>query len=237
MFVVLDVTGIHTVALRLLCSHLWPATVGQSRTAALSKLLEHFQLLSFMSKVSVEEMYHRLEHLTDNTGTAVPSSWIWVGHNPGGVAVASDGALVVQCPACPYPSINLPSGWKSAPAERKWIYKLFTAMDGNMKAMQLNASSEACNPGLTAGHAYFINPTTYHIHVEMFNKCFPNPTSSCNNHKVVSGAGSHAREQNCTIGSVFSVFCAHHDCFQPQGTTDLRFSEQYVCFKVNFCLY
>ncbi|KIK66964.1 hypothetical protein GYMLUDRAFT_157098, partial [Collybiopsis luxurians FD-317 M1] len=77
-FVVLDVTGIHTVALRLcqcqhtlplreqlLHSHLWPATVGLPQTAASFKLLENFQLLSFMSKVSAEEMYHTLKCLTD----------------------------------------------------------------------------------------------------------------------------------------------------------------------------
>lgn len=35
-------------------------------------VLEVFQLLSFMSKVTGYEFYHTLARLTDNTGTATP---------------------------------------------------------------------------------------------------------------------------------------------------------------------
>lgn len=85
-FTILDVAGIHKLTMvvcncqhrrslveQLLRARLWPATVGNPRTAVTFELLKFFQLLSFMSKVSVEEYYHGSEQMTDNTGTKPPS--------------------------------------------------------------------------------------------------------------------------------------------------------------------
>ncbi|KIK58472.1 hypothetical protein GYMLUDRAFT_246162 [Collybiopsis luxurians FD-317 M1] len=49
------------------------------------------------------------------------------------------------------PGINLPPAWELTPPMKAWIYKLFTAMDGNQKAVCLNASSEARDPSLNVG--------------------------------------------------------------------------------------
>lgn len=85
-FTILDTTGFHVVTVvlcncqhrrslveQLLRARLWPATVGNPRTAVTFGLLKFFQLLSFMSKVSIEEYYHALERTADNTGTRPPS--------------------------------------------------------------------------------------------------------------------------------------------------------------------
>ncbi|KAF8236799.1 hypothetical protein L208DRAFT_1524185 [Tricholoma matsutake] len=72
-FVVLDTTTIHFVSL-VFCDHehaqdpyvqllhagLFPATVLEPKTAATFHVLKHFQMLSFMSKVSVFEFYHSI---------------------------------------------------------------------------------------------------------------------------------------------------------------------------------
>jgi hypothetical protein len=81
-FVVLDTDIIHTVALdfcnchlainrhvQLLRARLFPATTIAPKCAATFRVLELFQLLSFMSKVSAYEFYHTLSRRTDNTGT------------------------------------------------------------------------------------------------------------------------------------------------------------------------
>ena len=39
-------------------------------------------------------------------------------HDQTGVKGTSPGELAVLCPACPYPSINLPSGWDKVPKDR-----------------------------------------------------------------------------------------------------------------------
>ena len=81
-FVVIDVNGIHEVALdfcechrmedhpkQLLRARWFPATVSSPQTAATFNLLEYFQLLTFESKASVFEYLNSLSRRTDNTGT------------------------------------------------------------------------------------------------------------------------------------------------------------------------
>lgn len=40
------------------------------------------------------------------------------GHTNIAVDELKDGALAIECPACPHPGRNLPAGWDTAPSER-----------------------------------------------------------------------------------------------------------------------
>ncbi len=84
-FVVIDIDGIHEVAIdycgcqqslakvvQLLRARLFPSTVFDPKTAATFRVLETFQMLSFTSKVSAFEFYQALARRTDNTGTSAP---------------------------------------------------------------------------------------------------------------------------------------------------------------------
>ncbi|TFK61735.1 hypothetical protein BDN72DRAFT_777906, partial [Pluteus cervinus] len=84
-FIVLHTNGIHSVTMvfcacgsadhdyaQLLASRLFPATTGSPRTAATFQLLRRYQMLSFMSKISVFEFYQSLVRLTNNFGISVP---------------------------------------------------------------------------------------------------------------------------------------------------------------------
>ncbi len=86
-FVVIDVDGIHTVQMsfcectrnvelaryrQLLRSRLWPAMTIYLQTAATFRILNLFQVLSFMSKASAYEFYHTLACLSDNSGLHPP---------------------------------------------------------------------------------------------------------------------------------------------------------------------
>jgi hypothetical protein len=83
-FVVIDIGGIHDVALdfcgcqtaqpptvQLLRYRWFPSTVNSPRTAATFNVLSMFQLLSFESKASAFEYYYTLARRTDNTGVNV----------------------------------------------------------------------------------------------------------------------------------------------------------------------
>ncbi|KAG2093727.1 uncharacterized protein F5147DRAFT_747879 [Suillus discolor] len=83
-FVVIDVHGIHEIALdfcgcasaqihykQLLRTRWYPATTSDPRTAATFALMEHFHLLSFESKVSAYEFYHSLARRNNNAGLSV----------------------------------------------------------------------------------------------------------------------------------------------------------------------
>ncbi|KAG6825203.1 hypothetical protein H0H92_004405, partial [Tricholoma furcatifolium] len=166
--VVLHTNGIHNVCfafcdcgrviprnIQLLRSRLFPATTIYPQTAATFQLLNHFQLLSFMSKVSAFEYYQTLARMTDNTGCNTPPDrysaflrmvreWRHIrmlkragrGHAVSGVKGTAPGECAVLCPACPYPGINLPSDYERAPPEKVWLYSLFVGIDANFRLKQ-----------------------------------------------------------------------------------------------------
>lgn len=81
-FTVIDLNGVHSVAvnycnchlaqprmIQLLLSRLYPATVIDPKTAATFQVLEHFHLCTLVSKISAFDFYTTLSHRTDNTGT------------------------------------------------------------------------------------------------------------------------------------------------------------------------
>ncbi|KAK7017285.1 hypothetical protein R3P38DRAFT_3320598 [Favolaschia claudopus] len=78
-FVIIDITGIHSVSLdycgcgqsgsrevQLLRAQLWPATTTHPRTAATFSVLRHFQMLAFEAKSAILEFYTTLARLSDN---------------------------------------------------------------------------------------------------------------------------------------------------------------------------
>ncbi|KAG2029313.1 hypothetical protein BDR03DRAFT_881158, partial [Suillus americanus] len=83
-FIVLHVNGIHEVSLdfcrcetaqspttQLLRIRWFPATVLEPKTAATFKLLRHFHILSFESKVSAFEYWQTLKRRTHNRGVVI----------------------------------------------------------------------------------------------------------------------------------------------------------------------
>ncbi|KAF8131910.1 hypothetical protein EV363DRAFT_1479709 [Boletus edulis] len=81
LFIVIDTTGIHPVALdfcncesatshfqQLLRMAWFPATSSRPQSAATFRVLKQFQLLSLESKISSHEYYNSLVRLVDNTG-------------------------------------------------------------------------------------------------------------------------------------------------------------------------
>jgi hypothetical protein len=84
-FIVLDHNGIHDVNLdfcgcydnphhylQLLHFGWYPATIGNPRTAATFRMLNHFHKLTFESKCSALEYFQTLHRLSDNTGLDLP---------------------------------------------------------------------------------------------------------------------------------------------------------------------
>lgn len=84
-FVVIAINGIHEICLdycgcgqatsrtsQLLQARLFPSTVIDPKTAATFSVLEHFQLLSFTSKISGFEFYRALSRITNNIGVKPP---------------------------------------------------------------------------------------------------------------------------------------------------------------------
>jgi len=74
--------SLQSKTIQLLWCHFYPAMVDNPRTAVTFHTLELFELLSYVSKVSVFEFYHSLSHLTDNTGINIPKVNLWASLTP-----------------------------------------------------------------------------------------------------------------------------------------------------------
>ncbi|KAF8871964.1 hypothetical protein BD779DRAFT_1613866 [Infundibulicybe gibba] len=255
-FVVIDIDGIHSIALdfcnchlsslhyvQLLRARLYPSTTVQPQTAATFRVLESFQLLSFMSKCSAYEFYRTLARRTDNTGTRpLPNRYTpflrmirqWRhlkmlkrsgrGNDPTGSSGTQLGECAVLCPSCPHPNINLPTGWETAP--NSWIYALFLAMDANFRLKRLNVSSNDKDPGLNRGFAYFVSEKPFKAFLQTYDKKIPDDVSTCSNHDAIKSASARGGKGVAASG-VGAVVCSRHNIQRANGVGDLQKGERY----------
>ncbi|KAG1758273.1 hypothetical protein EDD22DRAFT_981491 [Suillus occidentalis] len=232
---------------QLLRVRLFPATTLDPKSAATFRALEYFQMLSFESKVSAWEFYNTVARLTDNTGTRVLKDryasllrmireWRFVmqmkrcgqGHHPGGIQATEAGACAVLCPACPHPSRNLPVGWENSPPEFQFLYAMFLAIDANFRLVRRNVSSDAVDPGLNRGYAFFVEETAYKdflaSHYRVGN---PQEKSTCSSHSAVNLADTRASRGLAATGAG-TVDCARHNFKRPCSVGDLQKGERYI---------
>lgn len=104
------------------------------------------------------------------------------GHTSTGIDGLDEGALAIECPACPHPERNLPPEWENAPKEKayvlfslpyaqssvtvhyRWLYSLFIAMDANFKLKQ--KTRDIKDPEFGSGLAYFVNVEKFKEHLK-----------------------------------------------------------------------
>ncbi|SJL19078.1 uncharacterized protein ARMOST_22686 [Armillaria ostoyae] len=215
-FVVTDVDGIHTIQMsfcectrnvevaryrQLLRSRLWPAMTIYPQMAATFRVLNLFQVLSFMSKVSAYEFYHTLVRLSDNTGLHPPPD-------------RYDAFLRIM------------REWRHL--EKRWLYRLFIAVDANFRLRRLNVSDELNDPSLNQGYAYFVEEEGFKVHLKEYGDIIPEEEkSTCNNHDAVKLANSRGGKGAAATG-VGAVVCGRHDMKRPLSVGDLQKGERYL---------
>ncbi|KAJ7093330.1 hypothetical protein B0H15DRAFT_776920 [Mycena belliarum] len=220
-----------------------PSTGKLPRTAATFRVLRRYHLLSLESKCSMSEFYNSLARLSNNTGELPPSHYqefinmtrAWrnlqifkragCGHMTDGINQCKPGACALECPACPHPGKNLPPDWKDVPEERKFLYALFLALDANFRMQRKDVSSEAADPDLGNGIAFFGEVNAYMAHLaEHWDQ--PQPKSTCVNHDAVNCPDKEVR--GTASSGVGTVDCARHNMKRPKGVGDLQRGERYL---------
>ncbi|KAG1878448.1 hypothetical protein C8R48DRAFT_745161 [Suillus tomentosus] len=245
-FVVLDCNGVHEVGLdfcgcrsaqphitQLLRVRLFPSTTTDPKSAATFS--------------SVWEFYNTVARLTDNTGIRVLKNryesflcmvreWCFImqmkrcgqGHHPGGIKKIEAGTCAVLCPACPHPSKNLPVGWENAPLEFQFLYALFLAIDTNFRLVRRNVSSDAVDPGLNRGYAFFVEETEYKDILASRNRVGnAQEKSTCSSHSAVNLADTRASRGLAATGAG-TIDCAWHHFKCPCSVGDLQKGERYI---------
>ncbi|KAF7364442.1 CxC2 domain-containing protein [Mycena sanguinolenta] len=205
-----------------------------------------FAHLTLESKCSAYEFYNSLARETNNTGlqpsrerydefVRMTRQWMHLmllkrggrGHNPGDDRINSTraGELALLCPACPHPGKNLPQGWENAPPEQRFLYALFLAIDANFRLKRKDVSSEARDPSLSRGWAFYGEVTAYMAHLDKYWDT-PQERSTCVAHDAVDKPD---RESKGTASSgIGTVDCARHNMKRPNGVGDLQKGEKYL---------
>ncbi|KAH7917632.1 hypothetical protein BV22DRAFT_1108535 [Leucogyrophana mollusca] len=228
---------------QLLRSEWFPLTVHYPQTACTLRALEHFLILMWSSKVSVYEYYVTLERLTDNTGLWVPKSRYKAfmrmvrqfrhlkmlkragrGNIADGLSSMKSGDLAIACPACPHPDINLPEEWADAEPGMKFLYVLILAMDANFRLKNGMRLTEAADPGLHTGLAYFLPGVLYNAHI--LKHASQKDISTCSGFKTLAHAESKFSTGLRATG-VGLCLCACHEFIQANGVGDLQKGERY----------
>ncbi|KAK0218630.1 hypothetical protein IW262DRAFT_1448763 [Armillaria fumosa] len=128
------------------------------------------------------------------------------GHEPGRIEGTQPGELVLHCPACPHPHVNLPDRWLQN-QEKRWLYHLFVTIDVNFRLCRLNVSDKLNDPSLNQGYAYFVEEEGFKAHLKEYGDIIP-------------------KEEKMT--GVGAVVCGHHNMKHPLSVGDLQKGERYL---------
>ncbi|KAF8122730.1 hypothetical protein K438DRAFT_2004166 [Mycena galopus ATCC 62051] len=248
-FVVIDVTGVHHVAVnfcqcdsrvekrqQLMRVCWWPATARNQPA----------DMRNFRS-VSAHDFLRSLEFLTNNNGLNPPPDrrrafrhivrqyrmtlmmkHAGRGHDPSGVKGTAQGELALQCRSCPQPGKNLPEGWDrinwdEMPEDLRYKYFLFLAQDCNFRLINRNIGSTAKDPILGDGYGYFVNNEKYAEYLR--GHVSDEEISSCSGFQAMFLANrKHVKGLRTT--SVGGVTCARHNMWRANGIGDLQLGER-----------
>ncbi|KAG1729676.1 uncharacterized protein EDB91DRAFT_1085702 [Suillus paluster] len=212
-FVVLDVNGVHPVAIdfcacetaqssttQLLCARWFPATTIDPRTSATFRLLHHFHILTFKSKASAFEVWQTLSRHTDNTGLSAPKVLV-----PPWKDLAQSFVQHVLKPVKTYRRVG------KTPLQ---------------KFAQKNVSSDSVDPSLSKGWAYFVEEDGYKAFLQDVSK-EPQEKSTCVSHSAVNLAETKNSHGLAATGAG-TVDCARHNFKWPCTVGDLQKGEKYI---------
>ncbi|KAJ7876464.1 hypothetical protein B0H14DRAFT_2568179 [Mycena olivaceomarginata] len=196
-------------------------------------------------KVTTYNFYLGLEKLTDNSGLRKMKDrykgFMWTmrewrhlimlkrgGRGNDGdrlVAETKPGELVVVCPACPQPGINLPADWESASGEEKFLYILYIAIDACFRLKRRLVSSELKDPGLGSGWSYFTEDPPFRRF--LLTVTDQKEMSTCSGLAALDYANTKFLRGYGATGVGLGV-CARHEFVQRNGAADLQKGERFA---------
>ncbi|KAG8932301.1 hypothetical protein FRC01_014614 [Tulasnella sp. 417] len=139
------------------------------------------------------------------------------------------GGLVVCCPSCPRPEINLPEDWELDPMARL-LYASMLAVDGNFHLSRNNKGpgSHSDRP-FTGDWGFWAIQSEFDAYQAAVKglKVNEKDVPKCHNFKAGDPTRSGGGTGTVVGGSVL-VSCSRHIFIQPNGVTDLQKGEKFV---------
>ncbi|KAJ7820776.1 hypothetical protein B0H14DRAFT_2599756 [Mycena olivaceomarginata] len=228
----------------------YPATHREPQTCSTLVVLEMFHIMTLQGKVTTYDYYSGLEKLTDNTGLIkvrdrykafmrTMRQWRHLamlkrgGRGNDGTRLVAEtwpGELAVACPACPRPGVNLPDNWQSAPPELRGLYIMFIAIDACFRLKHRLVSSEAKDPGLGTGWAYFVEDAPFRKY--LLSVTDQQEMSTCSGLAALDYANTKFSRGYASTGVGLGV-CARHEFVLANSAVDLQRGERYA--NMDYC--
>ncbi|KAG9047221.1 hypothetical protein FS837_002783 [Tulasnella sp. UAMH 9824] len=234
-------------AIQFLQMALFPATYEKVQTAFTFKVLKLAQLHRFSGKESVWDFYTVMRRWTNNVDPKmVPDLYpqfrkvlqLWgtirLVKRSGYLELAVErGGLVVRCPTCPRPGMNIPDNWKDDPLARL-KYSSMMSIDGNFH-LQRNHKGVRKDFPLTGNAGFWVDDGELMDYtdgkgakVEEHERA---ARSSCHSFKAGDPSRLIQKSGKAVLGVVM-VSCARHSFIQPNGTVDLDKGERFAYVDV-----
>ncbi|KIO19228.1 hypothetical protein M407DRAFT_31119 [Tulasnella calospora MUT 4182] len=231
------------VAFQLLALQLFPSTLTRPESAATFDLLRNGQMHSLCGKESIWDFYEVISRLTDNVRTDLPSLYYpltrmmrqWrtlrvvkrSGHFD--MSQIPQGGLVLRCPSCPRPGVNLPDDWVSDPMA-KLLYASMMAVDGNFHLSRNNkGQGSQYDKPFTRDWGFWAVQDEFDGYQAAIRgqKVLESEVPKCHNFKAGDPSRSGGGTGTVVGGSVI-VSCSRHIHIQPNGVTDLQRGEKFA---------
>ncbi|KAF9001427.1 hypothetical protein BDZ89DRAFT_968328, partial [Hymenopellis radicata] len=232
---------------QLLRSGLYPATTRYPATCATIEVLNLYRRLKTIATVNVWDFVTALEDQTDPHGTSwtpdrykafvrMARQWSFlqrvrrsgITHEDGGLAEAEDGAIRVDCWACPRIGVNLPDDWETVLEE--YLYRPVVSVDANFRMKCKMRASPYVDLPLYDGLGVQMPTGLYHEWLRQY--ITEEEVSSC-----VAFAALMQKDTRFSVGlrwvGVIGVICARHEILLGLG--DLEKGERYK--NTDFVLY
>ncbi|KAK7026742.1 hypothetical protein VNI00_015515 [Paramarasmius palmivorus] len=230
---------------QLMRRELYPGSVEDPYTAFTFRVLGLFHALTLKGKINLYDFYYGLEMRSNGGGCydvkdrydsfrRVTRQWRFlkmlkrggIGNDPGRrLDDIGAGDLAVRCIACPQPGVNLPEGWENVPQEESFLYYKFLSVDACFRLKRRAISSEAGDPGLFTGLAYYVDQGPY----QKWMRAAPDQkeTNDCSSLAAVKQANTKFNRGYATTGCLLCM-CSRHELCEPNGVVDLNRGEKFM---------
>ncbi|KAF9791850.1 hypothetical protein BJ322DRAFT_998331 [Thelephora terrestris] len=220
----------------------YPASTLRPKTVFTFDLLDTYHKISLQGKLNLYDFYTSIMQKTDNCGrlnvkyryheiSRCVRQWRHLkdikrgaaGHTSTAVNDLGDGALAIECPACPHPGQNLPPGWENAADDKAWLYSLFIAIDANFRLKLKSRGIK--DPELGSGLAYFVNAAKFEAHLGHHRD--EGNIESCGTEFHAVNQANSKRSKDFSVSGVGAMVC-RHGFVRKNGVVDLQKGERFV---------
>ncbi|KAI6149896.1 hypothetical protein BKA82DRAFT_3976523, partial [Pisolithus tinctorius] len=223
--------------IQLMQAGMFPATTKAARTAFTFQVLDDFIWDNVECGTSVMNFYSKLCCITSNAFPhlvpdryrellRVARMWQllkllkWQGSHMS-AEDTSPGELVLFCPACPQPGINIP---EDATDYSHWTLARSLVMDGNFKAEHMHPKDTGSEAWLMDGKGYMVTSQPYKEYLSgTKNVVEVGDISDCSNHQAVNQA--NANWQQLASTRIGGCACVQHGCFVLHAMVDFQKGE------------